>query len=362
MNLQEKHFDYELSRKAFNSRLLRIAKDRKLRMIQLEEKIYFYFLFIIPVLVVLFVLQQIWKRRTQKKFGDLNLLKRLTPTKSIFKSTLKLVLFLVALALLILGLVNPKIGTKTETIKREGVDIVFALDVSKSMLAEDVKPNRLEKGKQIINEIINQLGNDRVGIVGYAGSAYPVLPMTTDYSIAKMYLQNMNTFMISSQGTALNDAIRLSETYFDAIDTSKLIILVSDGEDHGADSQAGSELAKEKGIKIITMGVGTENGGPIPIKNDSGSLTKLNTQILEDIAKSTNGGYIAGNNTKEALDRLKNAMDNIEKTEFETEQIAEYQTQYQWFLAFAFLLILADIFFFEKKTAWVQKLNLFNKK
>lgn len=342
---------------------------------QLENPQYLYLLLVIPLLVCLFLFQLYWKRKTKNEFGDLELVQRLSPEASSFKPLLKFITLSLALVLIIIALVNPKIGTKMETVKRQGIDIVFALDISKSMLAEDIAPNRLEKSKQLISSIISTLGNDRVGIVGYAGSAYPVLPMTTDYSIAKMYLQNMNTNMVSSQGTALNDAIRLSETYFDAVDTSKLIILVSDGEDHGADSQAGSELAKEKGIKIITMGVGTENGGPIPIKNDSGSLseykkdkngevviTKLNTEILEDIAKSTNGGYIAGNNTKEALDRLKNAMDNIEKTEFETEQIAEYQTQYQWFLVLAFMLILADVFFFEKKTAWVQKLNLFNKK
>ena len=342
---------------------------------QLENPQYLYLLLVIPLLVGVFLFQMYWKRKTKKEFGDLELVQKLSPEASSFKPVLKFITLTLALVAVIIALVNPKIGTKMETVKRQGIDIVFALDISKSMLAEDIAPNRLEKSKQLISSIISTLGNDRVGIVGYAGSAYPVLPMTTDYSIAKMYLQNMNTNMVSSQGTALNDAIRLSETYFDAVDTSKLIILVSDGEDHGADSQVGSELAKEKGIKIITMGVGTENGGPIPIKNDSGSLseykkdkdgevviTKLNTEILENIAKSTNGGYIAGNNTKEALDRLKNAMDNIEKTEFETEQIAEYQTQYQWFLAFAFLLILADIFFFEKKTAWVQKLNLFNKK
>ena len=342
---------------------------------QLENPQYLYLLLVIPLLVSIFLFQMYWKRKKRNEFGDLELVQKLSPEASSFKPVLKFITLTLALVAIIIALVNPKIGTKMETVKRKGIDIVFALDISKSMLAEDIAPNRLEKSKQLISNIISTLGNDRVGIVGYAGSAYPVLPMTTDYSIAKMYLQNMNTNMVSSQGTALNDAIRLSETYFDAVDTSKLIILVSDGEDHGADSQAGSELAKEKGIKIITMGVGTENGGPIPIKNDSGSLsgykkdknaevviTKLNTEILENIAKSTNGGYIAGNNTKEALDRLKNAMDNIEKTEFETEQIAEYQTQYQWFLAFAFLLILADVFFFEKKTAWVQKLNLFNKK
>jgi Ca-activated chloride channel family protein len=243
------------------------------------------------------------------------------------------------------------------------------------MLAEDVAPNRLEKSKQLISQIINSLGNDRIGIIGYAGSAYPVLPMTTDYSIAKMYLQNMNTDMVSSQGTALNDAINMATNYFDAVDTSKLIILVSDGEDHGEGAEQASEIAKEKGIKIITIGVGTEKGGPIPIKDRNGRITEykkdntgetvitqLHPETLQAIAEDANGGYIPGTATKEVVEQIKNALDNIEKTEFETQQIAEYQTQYQWFVGIAFVLLLLDIFFLERKTSWLQKLNLFNER
>lgn len=342
---------------------------------QLEEPILLYLLLLIPILVVLFLFQVYWKRKKQKEFGDLELIKKLSPTKSSFKPALKFVTVLLALTGIILALVNPKIGTKMETVKRQGIDIVFALDISKSMLAEDIAPSRLEKSKQLISQIINSLGNDRIGIVGYAGSAYPTLPMTTDYSIAKMYLQNMNTNMISSQGTALNDAINLATTYFDAVDTSKLIILISDGEDHGDGADQASEIAKEKGIKIITIGVGTLNGGTIPIKGDNGVvaeykknnegevvITKLNPAILENIAQNTKGIYIEGNNTKQVLEQIKNALDNIEKTEFEAQEVAEYQTQYQWFIGVAFFLLLLDVFFLERKTAWLQKLNLFNER
>lgn len=344
-------------------------------MYELENPKYLYLLLLIPLLVVVFLLQLYWKRKKQREFGDLELVKQLTPTKSVFKPVLKFSVVALALTALIIALVNPKIGTKMETVKRQGIDIVFALDISKSMLAEDIAPNRLDKSKQLISQIINSLGNDRIGIVGYAGSAYPVLPMTTDYSIAKMYLNNMNTNMVSSQGTALNDAIRLATTYFDAVDTSKLIILVSDGEDHGDGASEAIQTAKEKGIKIITIGVGTENGGPIPLKDDYGRVaeykkdsngevvvTKLNPSILENIADDTNGGYIPGTTTKEVVEQIKNALDNIEKTEFETQQIAEYQTQYQWFIGLAFLLLFIDVFFLERKTAWLQKLNLFNER
>ena len=341
----------------------------------LEEPKYLYLLLLIPILVALFLVQMLWKKKKQKEFGDLALVQKLSPEKSVFKPVLKFGTLILALIALVFALVNPKIGTKMETVKRQGIDIVFALDISKSMLAEDVAPNRLDKSKQIISQIINNLGNDRIGIVGYAGSAYPVLPMTTDYSIAKMYLQNMNTNMVSSQGTALNDAVNLATKYFDAVDTSKLIILVSDGEDHSEGQSEAINLAIEKGIKIITIGVGTEKGGPIPIKADNNVIagykkdsngetviTKLNPSLLAEIAESTKAGYIDGTSTKVVLEQIKNALDNIEKTEFETQQIAEYQTQYQWFIGFAFLLLLLDVFFLERKTAWLQKLNLFNEK
>lgn len=342
---------------------------------ELDEKKYLYLLIIIPILVLIFLFNLYWKRKKQKEFGDLKLVKKLSPEKSVFKSTLKISVFLLALACLILGLVNPKLGTKVETVKRQGIDIVFAIDVSKSMLAEDVAPNRLEKSKQIVSQIINQLGSDRIGVVAYAGSAFPVLPLTTDYSVAKMFLQSMNPGMVSSQGTSLDEAIQMSASYFDEDSkTSKLVIMISDGEDHSEGVEDVSEEANKNGLKIITIGVGTEKGGPIPLKrngvvesfqrdqNDEIVVTKLNETTLKEIAKNTKGGYINGNNTKEVIDYVKNALDNIEKTEFESKQFANYQSQFQWLLGIAFFLFFLDIFFLEKKTSWVKKMNLFNEK
>ena len=346
-----------------------------LEIMELDESKYLYLLFIVPILVLIFLYNQYWKRKKQREFGDLDMVKKLSPEKSIFKPVLKLVILLLALISLILGLVNPKIGTKMETVKREGIDIVFAMDVSKSMLAEDVAPSRLEKSKQIVSQIINQLGSDRIGIVAYAGSAFPVLPITTDYSVAKMFLQSINTDIVSSQGTSLEEAIKLSETYFDAKSkTSKLLILISDGEDHSEGAVATAEEANKFGMKIITIGVGTEKGAPIPMRengvvqsfkrdgSDQVVITKLNKDGLTTIAKATKGGYVDGNNTKAVLDYVKNALDNIQKTEFESTQMADFQSQFQWFLSFAFVLLFLDIFFLERKTKWVQKLNLFNEK
>lgn len=344
-------------------------------MYELDEKKYLYLLIIIPILVLVYLYIQFWKRKKQREFGDLDLVKKLSPQKSNFKPALKFTMVLLALAALIIGLVNPKIGTKMETVKREGIDIVFAVDVSKSMLAEDVAPSRLEKSKQIVSQIINNLGSDRIGIVAYAGNAFPVLPITTDYSVAKMFLQSMNTEMVSSLGTSLDEAIKLSETYYDKKGkTNKLLILISDGEDHGEGAEDAAEEANKAGIKIITIGVGTEKGGPIPLKrngivesfkrDNEGEVvvTKLNQQSLQEIAKATKGGYVYGSNTKEVVDYVKKALDNIEKTEFEATQMADFQSQFQWFLGFAFLLLFVDVFFLERKTKWISKLNLFNEK
>jgi Ca-activated chloride channel family protein len=342
---------------------------------ELDEKKYLYLLVIIPFLVLIFLYNLYWKKKKQREFGDLELVKKLTPERSVFKSALKFIVLVTALAFLIIALVNPKIGTKSETVKREGIDIVFAVDVSKSMLCEDIAPNRLDKSKQIVSQIINHLGSDRIGIVAYAGSAFPVLPITTDYSVAKMFLQSVNPDMVSSVGTSLDDAIKRSVEYFDKDDkTQKLLIMISDGEDHSEGAEDAAEEANKFGLKIITIGVGTEKGGPIPLKengivksfkrDNNGEVvtTKMNPVSLQDIAKATKGGYINGNNTKEVVDYVKNALENIEKTEFETQQFTDFNAQFQWFLGIAFALLLLDIFLLEKKTQWVKRMNLFNEK
>jgi len=341
---------------------------------ELEEKKYLTLLFVIPILVTLFLLYQFWKNRKQKRFAQANLFQKLSPDRSVLKSTLKLIVLLLGISALILALANPRIGTKIETVKREGIDIVFAVDVSKSMLAEDVAPNRLEKSKQIVSQIINTLGTDRVGIVVYAASAFPLLPMTTDYGSAKMFLQQMNTDMLSSQGTAIREAIILASTYFDDPQTNKLLVLISDGEDHEQNIPDALEQAKEKKLKILTIGVGTEKGERIPIKiggttqgymrdrNNDIVITKLDESTLREIAKQSGGDYVLGNNSKQVTSYFQKIVDTIEKTQFESQEVAEYDSKFQWFLGLAFFLITLDVFFLEKKTTWLRKLNLFNEK
>ena len=342
-------------------------------MYQLEEKIWFWAFIIIPVMLIVFLWTFFWKKRTQKSFGSAVVLKRLSPDLSFFKSSLKFIILCLAVGFLVIGLINPKIGTKLETIKREGVDIVFAIDVSKSMLAEDVAPNRLEKSKQLVTQIINNLASDRVGIIAYAGKAFPQLPITTDYASAKMFLQSMNTDMLSSQGTAINEAIQLSRNYFDDEEqTNRVLIIISDGEDHNDLSIEVAEAASEEGIKIYTIGVGSENGGPIPLKrngvvmsykkdqNNETVITKLNKETLRLIANEAKGSYIDGSQTAAVVEQVRAILSVMDKKEFEAKEFAEYKDQFQWFLGVGLFFLILDVLLLERKTAWLKRLNLFN--
>lgn len=344
-------------------------------MFELDEPKYLLTLLLIPIFGALFFLHIWWKKKQQQKFATAFLFEKLVPNYSNGKIWIKFTLWILAIVFLAIALVNPKIGTKMETIKREGIDIVFAIDVSKSMLAEDIAPNRLEKSKQLVSQIMSQLQTDRIGMVAYAGSAFPVLPLTSDYNAARMFLQSMNPTMISTQGTSIDEAIEQSSNYFDQGNaTNKLVVLISDGEDHSDNVETALETALTKKIKILTIGVGTDNGGPIPVKekgqnigfirdkNDEVVITKLNQNILENIGNKTKGGYILGNNTKEVVEYVTKKIATIEKTERESTQMTDFQSQYQWFLAIAFFLILIDVFLLERKTSWLAKWNLFNDK
>ena len=342
----------------------------------LEEPIYFYALLIIPVLVILFLATLYWQKRTQKQFADLELLNKLAPDYSVFKKTIKLVLLALAIVFLVIGLVNPKIGTQLETVKSSGVDLVFALDVSKSMLAEDIAPNRLEKAKQIINKTIDNLGSDRIGIIIYAGNSYPLLPITTDHAAAKLFLRTAGPNLVSSQGTALNEALSSAKNFYnDEEQTNRFLVIVSDGEDHEENTIEVAKELNEAGINVITVGVGTEKGGLIPDmingyrkgykKDNKGEVvvTHRNADVLKQIAQaSKNGFYVDGNRTDKPVSKIVEVLTQADKNEFETQKFTDYKDQFQWFLAAAILWLLIDIFIFEKKTKWVQRVDLFNEK
>ena len=342
-------------------------------MYKIEEPIYFYLLTIVPAMIVIFLLVLWWKKRTQRAFSNSTLLKKLAPNTSTFKTTLKLVTLLVGITFLIISLTNPKMGTKLKTVKREGVDVVFALDVSKSMLAEDIAPNRLEKAKQIISKIINKLGSDRVGIIIYAGNSYPLLPITTDHAAASMFLQNANPDMVSSQGTDINGALELAKTYYNNDEqTNRFLIIISDGEDHQEETKQVAQNLANEGVKIYTVGVGTERGGPIPMrlngamigykKDNKGEtvITKRMPKVLQGIADASDGKYIDGNITENPVSEIAEIIANAEKNEFETKQFSDYKDQFQWFLVLGLFFLIMDVFLFEKKTKWLKKADLFN--
>ena len=344
-------------------------------MYQLEESIYFYLLLVIPVLIIGFISLKSWKKTIQKKHISTHLFKDLSPQTSQFKPKLKLVLLLLVFTFLSIALINPKIGTQLKTVKREGVDIVFAIDVSKSMLAEDIAPNRLEKAKRLVSQTINELNSDRVGIIAYAASALPILPITTDYSTARMFLQSLNSDMLSSQGTSIIEAVKLAKDYYDDENqTNRVLCILSDGEDHEFENQDIPSVVQDMGISIFTIGLGTVKGAPIPIKsngviesykkNSEGDvvITKLVPQLLQDIALSANGLYISGGNTEEVVDEIIEKLKEMDKKEFESKQFVAYKDQFQWFLGFALFFLCLELFVFEKKTFWVEKLNLFNEK
>ena len=342
-------------------------------MYQFDNPYFLYLALIIPFLVVINWIYMSWRKKIQGSYSDSELLNVISPNRSNFKLNLKLILECFAVLFLSIGLANPKIGTELKSVNREGVDIVFAVDVSKSMLAEDVAPNRLLRSKRIISEIINSLSSDRVGIVAYAAQAIPQVPLTTDFASVKNFLQIIDTDMLSSQGTSIDAALNLSANFFDQnSETNRVLILLSDGEDHDDIPESLINLIIENNINLISIGVGQDSGSTIPIKingtvdsykkdnNGEVVITKRNSEILKKIASSSGGEYIDGNITEETLESVKAKLDEIDKSEFETSQFVEYKQQFQIFILIALLFIIADIFIFQTKTKWIQSLNLFN--
>ena len=347
-------------------------------MFEFENPYYFILLLLIPIGIVAQNKYVQWQTEKQVEFGNEKAVQKLIVNASNNKQRLKFMLQLMAIFFIVLALVNPKLGSKVETVNAKGVEIVFAIDVSKSMLCKDIQPNRLEKTKQIITQIINSIGSDRIGIVAYAGSAYPVLPMTTDYELAKMFTQSVNTDLISSQGTAIESAVQTSVDFFDNPTSGKAIILFSDGEDHENANFDVSKLTKDKNVKVITVGIGTATGGNIEYvdemgfqqvkkdQNDHVVITKLNEGVLQKIASESKGTYVYENQISKAVSSIKNALSNVEQQEFKAQQLAQKQSQFQWFLGIAFLLLLIDFFmvnqdfkgFHAKKWLISKKFNL----
>lgn len=345
-------------------------------MYELDDKRFLLLLLFIPILFIIYFLFSAIKKKKLDNFVSKNLFPKIIPEYSENKLFLKFFIWSFILLFLSISLVNPKVGSKIETVKRKGIDVIFALDVSKSMLTEDIKPSRFLKAKQLISSTINIFQGDRIGIIAYAGAAYPLLPITTDYTSAKMFLNNTDTDIVPSQGTAISEALEMAVKFFDKEETKgKLLIIISDGEDHEGDFSSQIEEVKSKDILIYTIGIGTENGAPIPVKengnligykkdnNQNIVISKRDEQKLIRLANATNGVYIDGNNsTKEIVKSIQDNINKIEKTEYDSKKISDFKDQFQWFLTIALILLVLDIFIFEKKTKWLKNLNLFKDK
>ncbi len=335
-------------------------------MLRYDNIEYLYLLLLIPIIILAIVIYSRWQKRSIKKFGDSQLIEQLMQSHSNIRKKIKHILFILSITLLIIGLSNPQIGTKMEEVKREGVDLMIAIDLSYSMMAQDIKPNRLERAKQAISRLIDKLEGDRIGLVVFAGEAYVQLPITTDYSAAKLFLATVNTSIIPSQGTAIGKAIKLSMNSFDMQNgQNKAIIIITDGENHEDDAIQQAKEANEQGVFIHTLGMGLSKGGPIPIYNQNGDnigyrkdkegntvISKLNEQMLQEIASNGNGTYVRANNTQAGLSTLFLEINKMEKKEIGTMVFTDYKDRFQLFIFIALLLVFFDLILLNRKNKW----------
>jgi Ca-activated chloride channel homolog len=343
-------------------------------MIRFENIEYLYGLLMIPVFILAFILYRIWKRRALKRFGDWPVILRLVPEMSDIKPAIKFTLLMIGYVFLIIGAANPQIGSRLEKVERKGADLMIALDVSNSMLAQDVRPDRITRATQAISKLIDGLAGDRIGIVVFAGKAYMQLPITTDYAAAKMFLSTISPGMVPTQGTAIADAIEMASGAFKQDDRSKALIIITDGEDHEGDALEAAQSAAEKGIRIYTIGMGSPEGTPIPIYDQNGNQTgfkkdkqgqtvisKLNEIILQQIASAGSGIYIRATTGRDGLSRIFEEINQLQKAEIETQMFSEYEDRFQYFIAIGLLFLLLEFFLPEKKSKWADKIKLFNR-
>jgi len=342
-------------------------------MIQFGHKEFFWAFSLLIVFVLLYALYGGWKKKALKRMGDSSLMDQIILHRSDFRAGLRFVLLLLALFFLVSGLIDPKVGSRLQNIKRKGIDLYVALDVSNSMLAEDIKPNRLDRAKLAISSLIDKLKGDRIGLIVFAGKAYKQLPLTSDYGAAKLFLSAVDTKIVPSQGTAIGSAINLAAVSFDNPKHNKAIIVITDGENHQDNPVAAAKAAADKGIKVFTIGMGLPDGAPIPLYDKDGNktylrdqqgkivITKLNEQMLQDIASAGNGAYARANNASVGLDNILKSINKIQKKELETKQFTEYEHRFQIFLALALLFLVAELLITERKSNWVDKLDFFGK-
>ena len=341
-------------------------------MFRFEHGEYLYALIAIPILIVFFVAAWLARKQALKKFGELEALQRLMPSASNFMHILKFVFLVVGLFFLIIGWANPQWGTKKEKVKRKSVDVFLALDISQSMLAEDISPSRMDRAKKFAQNLVQALKGERIGTIIFAGNAYMQVPLTTDYAAANLFINSANPSMAPSQGTAIVDAIDLAEQSFEEENKNhKVLIIISDGENHDDEALAGAKKAGRNGLLIYTIGVGTKSGGFIPsyergvleFKKDGNGdpvRTFLNETMLEDLADAGNGTYF---NLLSGSDRvstaLKNRINQMEKREFEQRIFSQYESYFQYFIGIGLLLLILEFLFPYRKISYFADTDLF---
>lgn len=315
---------------------------------------YLYCFFVIPIIFFLYLIFASARRKALARLADAHLLQNLTPEASSSKILAKSLLFLLALSFLIFAIAGPRYGVQKQEVKRSGSDIILALDVSKSMLAQDIQPNRLERAKGAISRLIDRLGQNRIGLIVFAGEAFTQLPITTDYVSAKMFLSTITPEIVPVQGTAIAEAINLAAKSFSPTSTAaKSIIIITDGENHEADPIPAVKKAVEAGINIYCVGIGDTRGVPIPdpdtqnsfLKDRSGQtvLTRLDEQILQTIAETGNGIYAHASGGDLGLNSIYSEIENLQKEDYSETTYATYAEMYQWPLAMALLLFVLEI-------------------
>ncbi len=334
---------------------------------------YFYLMLVIPVFIVLFVISRISRNRSLRLFGSRALISQLMPSVSGNRPIIKFLLWMIALSMIISALAQPQFGSKLLTLKRKGVELIIALDVSNSMMAEDIKPNRLERAKRAIAKLTERLRNDKLGLIVFAGQAYVQLPITTDYVSAKLFLDAINTSVVPVQGTAIGAAIEMATKSFTPnFAGSKAIIIITDGENHEDDAIGAAKAAAEKKIIVHTIGMGLPQGAPIPVggagssdflkdKQNNIVVTKLDEVMLTEIATAGGGTYIRANNAEVGLNNLFNEIEKMEKSELNSRDYSEYDDQFPLFLIIALSLILLDFMILDRKNKWLRNFRLFGK-
>lgn len=315
-----------------------------------------------------------WKKRAVRRFGDTEVVSRLMPGVSKFRSHLKFTLLILTLASILLALANPQIGSKLEKVQRKGIDLIIALDVSNSMLAEDIQPNRLNRARQSIARLIDEMQNDRIGLIIFAGKAYVQLPITTDYNAAKLMLSTIKPDLVPVQGTAIGQALETAMTSFQDDKSGKAVIIITDGENHEDDAVAKAAEATKRGIKVFTIGMGSADGAPIPVynnnrmegfkKDQSGTtiITRLDESMLRQIAEAGDGIYVRASNSNSGLKQIFDQISKLDQNTYETHNYADYENRFQYFIALALIFMVLNFLLNERKSKWADKFSIFETK